>query len=293
MDLSRTISVLDHNTANRIPYRAILTPDELRLSKNVIHLGQRKLLISEIEFLTEVLSTNNATAMVVYAGAAPGSHIVHLAEMFPSIRWELYDTNKFAGPLHRHPNVNLYHEYLTPELAAKSYHPGTTYFISDIRTQTDDDAIKRDNLLVNHILQALNPISAILKFRLPFSPGMTPFPAGQIRLQPWTSHDSTECRLICAQPYTLQDVNHTVHEEGMMAHNLQRPIYRNGILPQRLQSEFRSAGITANWDQHREYQVVQNYSNKYNKDTDQVHRKIQCFMRPALMYAIKQMTHRV
>ena len=67
-------------------------------TKTVIHWGQRKLLMSEIEFLTEhasevpkmlflsfYSSDNNQSQWVIYAGAAPGTHINFLADMFPEV----------------------------------------------------------------------------------------------------------------------------------------------------------------------------------------------------------------
>ena len=50
--------------------------------KTVIHWGQMKLLLCEIEFLTRY-STNAKT--VLYVGAAPGTHIVYLMQLFPHL----------------------------------------------------------------------------------------------------------------------------------------------------------------------------------------------------------------
>ncbi len=53
-------------------------------SKTVVHWGQRKLLMHEIEFLTKHLGTEQR-AVLVYAGAAPGTHISLLSDLFPSV----------------------------------------------------------------------------------------------------------------------------------------------------------------------------------------------------------------
>eukprot|EP00961_Rhodomonas_salina_P002887 39493-Rhodomonas_salina.1 len=50
--------------------------------KTVVHWGQRKLLLSELEFLT---AHGAAGATVVYAGAAPGTHTRYLLELFPDL----------------------------------------------------------------------------------------------------------------------------------------------------------------------------------------------------------------
>lgn len=52
--------------------------------KSVVHWGQRKLLLHEIELLTQCVSLQDK-ALLVYAGAAPGAHITFLASLFPSV----------------------------------------------------------------------------------------------------------------------------------------------------------------------------------------------------------------
>ena len=60
--------------------------------KTIVHWGQRKLLLSEIEFLTMVGPDESIEgATVVYAGAAPGTHVEYLSSLFPSVRFVLVD----------------------------------------------------------------------------------------------------------------------------------------------------------------------------------------------------------
>ena len=70
-----------------------------------VHRGQRKLLLSEVEFLTQVhdsriLSTRcDGSApppplprfVCVYAGAYPCTHLEHLLQMYPNVNWILID----------------------------------------------------------------------------------------------------------------------------------------------------------------------------------------------------------
>ena len=51
-----------------------------------LHWGQRKLLLSEIDFLTDFidLSKNKQKILIIYAGAADGKHISLLSKMFPN-----------------------------------------------------------------------------------------------------------------------------------------------------------------------------------------------------------------
>jgi hypothetical protein len=61
--------------------------------KTVIHWGQRKLLLSEVEFLTLY---GHLSSVVVYAGAAPGTHTGYLARLFPQHRFVLLDPAPFT-----------------------------------------------------------------------------------------------------------------------------------------------------------------------------------------------------
>jgi hypothetical protein len=74
------------------------------------HIGQRKLLMSEIQFLTNY---KGKSKFVVYAGAAPGHKTHYLSLLFPEYTFILVDPNKFelflpSGKTHRqevHPDI--------------------------------------------------------------------------------------------------------------------------------------------------------------------------------------------
>jgi hypothetical protein len=61
--------------------------------QGVIHWGQRSLLMSEIEFLTTYARDG---MIVVYVGAAPGTHLAYLSDLFPNVTFELYDPAPFT-----------------------------------------------------------------------------------------------------------------------------------------------------------------------------------------------------
>ena len=72
--------------------------------RNRKHDGQRKLLLSEIEFLMHVVKTHQGAAgtdyEVIYVGAGPGTHLKLLIWMFPTMcKWHLVDP-VFAGGNH-------------------------------------------------------------------------------------------------------------------------------------------------------------------------------------------------
>jgi hypothetical protein len=85
------LRVLQHFDVStpKAPYRKI--PHERR---TVNHWGQRKLMLSEVEFLTRFYD-HDTTHLVVYAGAAPGCHTTHLAQMFPKCNFILVDPADF------------------------------------------------------------------------------------------------------------------------------------------------------------------------------------------------------
>ena len=97
-----------------------------------LHWGQRKLLLSEIEFLTNYWNEydQNLKKYVLYVGAAPGEHIKHLIKLFPTIHFILYDPAPFT--IKPSDNVTIHQEYFTDEDVQK-YKNMNLFFISDIR----------------------------------------------------------------------------------------------------------------------------------------------------------------
>ena len=58
-----------------------------------IHLGQRKLLLTEVNFLT---GHGDFSKNIIYIGAAPGHHIEFLSTLFPNHTFYLYDPRDFS-----------------------------------------------------------------------------------------------------------------------------------------------------------------------------------------------------
>ena len=100
--------------------------------KTALHWGQRKLLMSEIEFLTPYYHEGG---VMIYAGAAPGKHCYRLAEMFPNFEFHWVDPSPFNCK--EHPRITLDQNFFTDELAYKlkeKYKDKKRFFVSDIRT---------------------------------------------------------------------------------------------------------------------------------------------------------------
>ena len=69
-------------------------PTDPALPKNR-HIGQRKLFLNEMQFLTRIVKESTPT-LVVYAGGAPSNKAAFLAEMFPRAIFALVDPNPFV-----------------------------------------------------------------------------------------------------------------------------------------------------------------------------------------------------
>lgn len=72
-----------------LPYTA-----SQKIPRTSEHIGQLKLWVSEIQFLTQN-TTPDEDWYVVYAGAAPGKHDTELSNMFPRCKFLLVDPNEF------------------------------------------------------------------------------------------------------------------------------------------------------------------------------------------------------
>ncbi len=151
-----------------------------------IHIGQRKLLMNEIQFMSEI---DDERPLIVYAGAAPGNKTGYLSKLFPNMTLLLVDPNKFDVfdatpvflPLETDAAVKkmladaksrifiintIYTNELSKALAAINTSPYTSiHFISDIRTSTDDINVLWNLAQQYNWIKLLEPASAMLKFR--------------------------------------------------------------------------------------------------------------------------------
>lgn len=66
-----------------------------RKQKINLHIGQRKLFLSELQFLTNNLQSNTDFAHVVYAGAAAANSKYFMAQLFPNVKFIFVDPNEF------------------------------------------------------------------------------------------------------------------------------------------------------------------------------------------------------
>jgi cap2 methyltransferase len=188
--------------------------------------GQRKLLASEINFLTRYSHMSNT---IIYAGAAPGMHLNILMMMFPSItNWILYDPNAIkVSNLNDSIEVMVINEYFTEEEASK-YAGDNALFISDIRSYDSNtgkvpvtkanETIKRDMELQKRLVQAGQFAMSYLKFRLPWEEGQTHYFKGILYLTPWLGEYSPELRL-ATNGKEFRDYDNTKLDNQMYHYN--------------------------------------------------------------------------
>lgn len=208
--------------APRIPYRGRDAE-----ARSTAPRGQRKLFLAEVDFLarwTEACFGENH--VVVYAGAAPGFHIPTLAGLFWSCHFLLYDPAPFCPRLCRAPpaNVTVHQSFFVGDIAADlaARYGDRLVFICDIRTGRDECYVQADMERQKAWTRILNPTAALLKFRLPWGGGETPYFDGSVLLQAYPPQASTETRLAVtraqiAAPERLYD--NLTYEEQLAYHN--------------------------------------------------------------------------
>lgn len=192
--------------------------------KRALHWGQLKLMLTEIEFLSLVLKRYKDAHDVrpiymVYAGAAPGHHIIWLSKIFPMIHFELYDPNDFV--VKDSEMIKTHVQFFTND-DAKIWNDDTKYvvFCSDIRTEPATE----ENVKVNMDMQLtwwklIQPQLTMVKFRLPWHDGFTEYPRGDIYIQPYPGPTSTETRLFIERDAPMHLYDNKLYESQLFYHN--------------------------------------------------------------------------
>eukprot|EP01129_Flabellula_baltica_P007253 TRINITY_DN279_c0_g1_i1.p1 TRINITY_DN279_c0_g1~~TRINITY_DN279_c0_g1_i1.p1 ORF type:complete len:373 (+),score=55.73 TRINITY_DN279_c0_g1_i1:95-1213(+) len=242
----------DYTLNENIPFSRQLKDDDPRTkyrrrnkeTKTVIHWGQRKLLLSEIEFLSKY---GTESKNVVYAGASPGTHIKVLSQMFPDHIFYLYDPAPFNKSIIEYSNkynkVKLYQIMFTDELALE-FENVDVLFISDIRS-ADSSIHNREEHELRIRIDLYNQLNwhnmmkstrSMFKFRLPYGNGYTKYINGDIYLPVWGPITTSECRLVtnrCCHPTDNELINYdnckyeeqmfyfnTIRRVGLYSHNV-------------------------------------------------------------------------
>tara|TARA_Y100000813_G_scaffold19163_1_gene12808 strand:+ start:314 stop:1114 length:801 start_codon:yes stop_codon:yes gene_type:complete len=162
-----------------------------------LHLGQRKLLLTEVNFLTNY---HDLSKNVVYIGAAPGHHIDFLSTLFPDHTFYLYDPRDFA--IDKTDKILIFQKYFELNDAK---HLDNFLLISDIRQEVNVTTMSQQeicnivmedmNLQKNWVLN-LKPRVSLLKFRIPLFCDSFEYFNGELLEQPWAPESTYETRLI-------------------------------------------------------------------------------------------------
>lgn len=166
--------ILDLSKAPKAIYNFRDSIHSLNDNEQNIHLGQRKLLLSEIQFLYKCLKHYTTDATVIYAGAAIGTHILSLTILFPNIKFILFDSSPFHKDLYHQKNIEIHNKYLdttTLKTMRNRLSKTTVLLISDIR-QNDksfENGVKNDMKIQMNWVKNLDPYASLLKFRLPYT----------------------------------------------------------------------------------------------------------------------------
>jgi hypothetical protein len=178
---------------NRLKYKAATLPESKR---GIMHIGQLKLILSEIELLTSELADVDEKRYLLYAGSATGIRLPILANMFPGLKFILVDPRKhdFDAPdeeikifkegadlqdvLSEVQNSShryfIIEDYFSNAMADTFSSLPDLIFFSDIRTMDSNEEVISDFvMLVNSAMQynwvrRLNPKICMLKFRPPY-----------------------------------------------------------------------------------------------------------------------------
>jgi hypothetical protein len=213
---------LNHKKDNRLEY----TTDRRKFEFNY-NWGQRKLLLTEIQFLTNYYNLfQDKPKYVIYVGAAHGIHIPLLSNFFPDINFILFDPRKFS--ISETPKIKIYNRIFTNEDAVHYKNNLTNYmFICDIRIRDIENVsdIEIVNKLINQDMKLqmdwhliLNPIKSHLKFRPPRDNIKFNYLAGLIFYQPWSGKHSLETRLV---PFdnNMKEYDSKIYNEELFYHN--------------------------------------------------------------------------
>jgi hypothetical protein len=221
-----------NDVAHTAPY------DETYQPLTNVHMGQRKLLLSEIQLMIEYYKTygkdSTKTPLILYIGSAPGIHLPYLHRMFPKLKFVLYDGAKFDKSLYQSPETFEIHDgpdgFFTTEKALELKEKYDNYdllFVCDIRLSSDNISEAGKNVMKDmrnqeEWVRILNPLISLLKFRTPYymKDDLT-YMSGKLLYGIWRPPKSTESRLLTHQKeiYENKQYNGTIYEENHFYHN--------------------------------------------------------------------------
>jgi hypothetical protein len=232
-----------------------------------LHSGQRKLLMSEIDFLTRYYDKYDRSKQkyLLYIGASPGNHINYLNILFPELHYILYD--KVDTQVDLKSNVTFVNKYFDNQEAEK-YKNMNIFVVCDIRNldianhseiKDQDKIILQDMNFQKKWCEIIKPKSALLKFRVSWEVPSSTYFDGVIYFQIWSGNNSTELRLV-PDLNKIKTYDNKNIEEVCFYYNLhtRRELIKN--------NKYSCIG-----DYHEsavEGEILEDYLKKFNKESD-------------------------
>jgi hypothetical protein len=256
------------------------------------HIGHRKLLCAVLEFLIEAQKheIDLDDTFIIYIGSAPGISLNVIEELYPNIKWLLYDKNKFL--IHNKTgNFTFKHQYFFDEdipKARKIYEESGKkhfLFICDMRDEPKEEEVLQDMLMQQRWLLELGCEGFSLKFRLPyyiedkiykynipkqfgaknikFELNKMLYLDGKIFTQAYAPKRSTETRLIAFKQFNLKEYDIIDYEE--------KCCYLNTVmrLNKFIYKDSEDYLFYNQYDDVREYQIYYDF-NSLNKTFDNI-----------------------
>jgi len=245
-------------TTNDFPRRAYRR--RKKEFKSVNHWSQRQTVVEEIEFLTKHAGDKD---YVVYIGAAPGSQIPYLAELFPMLEFHLYDTNEFRIESRDRIFVNKTNLTSTIEKEWQQWQQdnANVLLISKLKGAADEhqdaNELSPEMKSQAETFKAIKPKKALLRFALPWGEGMTTYLDGELILPIWGTQTTTELLLVPDDDAREREWDRKQFEEWMFYFNtiMRVQYYRHSV--------FGVRGLDHCYDCASEILVLQRYLEKH------------------------------
>ena len=185
-----------------LPYQ-----DRRHRPTSTLHIGQTKLFLTTLQFLTKYIPKNKETH-ILYPGSAYGQNIHILSKLFPNCYWYLIDPSPFYKELHLNNDniLHMSHELFTNKDAhyfREKLKGKFTVFISDIRNLTIENDwslheiyIDKDMYYQYNWCKIFNADISFLKFRIPRLSNEYTYFDGELFIQPFAPLTTTETRLV-------------------------------------------------------------------------------------------------
>ena len=202
-----------------------------------IHLGQLKLLMSEMQLLVYHIDPAKVN-QILYVGAANGHHLYVLAKLFPQFVFHLFDISDHWDPrLKDFANIKINNRYFTQkDINNWKKSKENCILISDIRNldaigdlgkEKVESMVQDDMEMQKSWVEDLQPVAALLKFRLPFyekfnvkkfNGARYNYLDGIVYRQIFGGRNTSETRLLI-RGIAYRDWDFKIYEEQLFYHN--------------------------------------------------------------------------